>query len=293
MEKAKVSIHLFKVTLESDDTRSFESMIEQVARDKLEDRMKSVNFAQIRLDHIEDLPERNSLPRRWLLDFTRFRDTSGPGKGRRDTPIEDLDIGEDEYFGEETAALFLPDQGYLIVQYNHHGVRPGAMRTYMSQYLGNEVNVFDLRLVLDKDAEQRYKRKKFFTRLHVAVDLAHLTAADHEGGNALAKVVDAATEMNASHLDLTISVGHSRTRNLVGVKMALKALLGRDNTVRIAKVSGSETSDGQVEAIDLINEKLIHREEIAPGPGRRLALKDRRVALERAYGKWAERIKNG
>ncbi len=70
-----------------------------------------------------------------LVDFVKFRDTHGPGKASRIHALSDIDFAPDEYFGEETAALYVPETRWFLVQYNHYGVRSSAMAAYFSRLL--------------------------------------------------------------------------------------------------------------------------------------------------------------
>lgn len=292
MDQATVHIHLFKVGNTTANGRSLEAMIDAIELDPLQDRIRTVGATGVRLDVIEKLSADGKTPRLWLLDFTRLRDTHGPGKAKRNTLVEDLDIAADEFFGEESAALYVPDHGCLLVQYNHFGVRPKAMETFFSEYLEGEVNVYEFNVVLDADAEQRFKNQKYLKRFEIGVDVTQLSADDRKNGNALGAMADAAAELDATRMKIVISVGHDRERNLKGAKKLLRWLQGNGSVIS-AVVAGRETPDGQVEVVDLINEKLVCSENIKPGEGRRLAVEDRFKALRRAYGKWAARIKNG
>lgn len=293
MDQAIVHIHLFKVSNTTANGRSLEAMIDAVELDSLQDRIRTVGATGVRLDVIQKLPPEGKTPRLWLLDFTRLRDTHGPGKAKRSTLVEDLDIASDEFFGEESAALYVPDHGYLLVQYNHFGVRPKAIEAYFSEYLEGEVNVYEFNVVLDADAEQRFKNQKYLKRFEIGVDVTQLTAEDRNNGNALGAMADAAADLNATRMKVVISVGHDRERNLTGAKKLLQRFMRGNGAVISAEVSGRETPDGQVEVVDLINEKLVAWERIKPGEGRRLAVEDRFKALRRTYGKWSARIKGG
>jgi len=266
-------------------------MIDSIASDGLEERIRTIGSGEVRLDAIEK-KKKNGV-RKWYIDFTRIRDTYGPGKARRDTPVEGLDIGEDEFYGEEAAALYLPDQSYLLVQYNHYGVRPGAMQSYFSDYVDNEVNIYSFDVVLDKSAEARFKRGKYLTRFEIKVDVEELTKADRDGGGALAEAAATAARLNARTMTVAMSVGHERRRNLVGAKEVFWNFVNGNGAVESAIVSSRETPEGQTELIDLIKGKLVHTVEITPDAHRRLAAKDRFRALSQAYDKWQSRINAG
>lgn len=290
MDTARVHFHLFKASNTRAGGRSLESLIKIIDADALDQRIRK---GGVRLDSVQKVKTKNGI-RKWFLEFTKLRDTHGPGKTSRSKPVEDLDLADDEFFGEETAALFLPDSGFLIVQYNHFGVRPKAMQDYFSEYLENETNVYELTVRLDPDALQRFRKQAECTRLRVGIDISEMTDHDRSAGNALGEVAAAAAGLDAVQVEVTISVGRKKRHALSGVKDTFLGFLAKNATaVTSAYVSGRETAQGAVEVIDLIHHKLVHGEDILPGPGRRLPFDDRKKALGKAYTRWSEQIEKG
>lgn len=287
---ARVHFHCFKVKAAAPNARSLESLIDVISRDALDKRIRN---GGVRLDSIRKVKNTTTGVRKWYLEFTRIRDTAGPGKTTYQDPVEDLALNDDEHFGEETAVLFLPDSNHLIVQYNHHGVRPSTMQNYFNKYLDNEASAFELAVVLDADAEQRFKKQKQTTRVTVGVNLNALTAEDRRSGNALLDALNTGEQFGAANAVLTISVGRSKQNTLTG---RIRGLVGglletSKNAVTSAIVSGRESPEGKVEAIDLVHHKLVHTVDISPGPGRRLPFNSRKHALNQAYNLWSRRLK--
>jgi hypothetical protein len=68
-------------------------------------------------------------------------------------------------------------------------------------------------------------------------------------------------------------------------------VLGNDAVVS-AHVTGRETPGGDIEAVDLIEQKLLHVSQITPTSKRRLAQDDRFKMLRRAFEQWRTRLQS-
>lgn len=289
MDKADVHAHLFKVNASEQTERSMESLINVINQDELESRIRGAGTAEVRLDAIVKKKLKDGT-RLWYLDFTRFRDRYGPGKTKRHSAVADIPMEQDEFFGEEAAALYLPDYDYILVQYNHFGVRPSSMETYFSNYLMNEVNVYSFSVTLDMEADQRFRRQNQIRRFEIGVDLNKMSRADRQAGSSLGEIVQAGVDMEGARMKIILSVGRQRAGLSGGVKAAIENLVLGNDAITTAQVTGRETASGETETVDLIEQKLVHVDEITPNDSRRLAKEDRFKLLKRAHTKWRQRI---
>lgn len=83
-----MKIHAFKVNKE-DKTADLVDVLKLVhAEDKLVKRIRLINRAELRIDSIEF---RDGV---WLLDFVKFRQTQGPGRGKKKQRLKDLSSSE-------------------------------------------------------------------------------------------------------------------------------------------------------------------------------------------------------
>lgn len=67
----------------------------------------------------------------FLMDFTKRR-KAGPGLASRKSTTRAFEVGEDEGFGEFTAALYDPTAQKILVQYSQYGPRYGNIARYIS-----------------------------------------------------------------------------------------------------------------------------------------------------------------
>ena len=131
------------------------------------------------------------------LDFTQRRVQNGPGHSRRGQLTADFDLGEDAGFGEQTAAILSSDH-YMAVQYNHYGVRPSAIATYLGRFLPDGAFVV-LRPVLTDDAFARLQRSHKQTRLDFAINASEITES-MAGQVGLAEALQLGSETAAGHI---------------------------------------------------------------------------------------------
>jgi hypothetical protein len=286
MDTAPIRIHLFKVD-ESHAAITLEAMIDRANADDIESRIRRVGFGEVRLDLVEKRRDRNTGDRLWYLDLTKLRDTFGPGKAARDRVVEDLDLSADEVFGEETAGLYLPDQRWLLLQYNHYGVRPSAVAGYFSGYLANQPNVYELDVKIDADAERRFFSKNDIRRFEIGIDLHEMSEAHRAHGNSLTQVAELGEELGGAKLKLVISVGAARKETLAArTKDMIADFVRNTEGISHAEIAGRETQHDQIEVVDLLEQKLVFGDDVAVSPGRRVLPADRFKALRRAYGNW-------
>lgn len=148
-----MKIHAFKVTKE-DKTADLADVLKLVhAEKKLDKRIRLINRAELRIDSIE---LRDGV---WFLDFVKFRQTQGPGRGKKKAKTEGFEFKRGESFAEETAALYDPATNYMLVQYNHSGVRAGSIAQYLSDYDGASANIYSLNPKYDPETERKLQQK--------------------------------------------------------------------------------------------------------------------------------------
>lgn len=292
MEPVPVRANIFKIKPAEANQRSLESLLGVIDTHDLEDRIRNASGAGIRLDFVEKQTTTSSDSPRdfWLLDFTRLRVTHGPGRTSRNEQVSGFDLNDDEFFGEEAAALYLPQTNHIIVQYNHYGVRPSHIQSYLGEYLGNEANAFEFEVMLDDDAEAIFNAQTLIRRFEIGVDLSKLTAQQRARGDSLSDAAANAAAMHGARMRISISVGQSRHGYLSGAKELLRKFLDGNEAVTTAIVSGRETAESETEVVDLIHHKLTHVDDITPGPDRRLPREDRFGLLLGALTKWQRRI---
>lgn len=281
-----MKIHAFKVNAERGSADLVDVLKLVEAEKKLAKRVRLVSQAEVR---IEALEERNGV---WLIEIVKFRQTQGPGRGKRNAKVEGFDFKKGESFAEETAALFDPATNYMLVQYNHSGVRAGALGQYLSDYDGAASNVYSLDPKFDPDTERKLLQKAIKKSLSFRIDVTAMTAQDLKNGVALADAIAFGRSCSAGLITVELAAGGTRDNGLSGkvseTLTALRRLMGNNPAaVKSVKVGGKTDADDAIEVLDLLAHRLsVDLDDIKPGIDLRLPLDDRWKGLLRARNGW-------
>lgn len=280
-----MKIHAFKLHSEP-DSAPLEEVLEFIqSESKLDKRIRIVNRASLRVDSIEC---RDGL---WYMNFVKFRESQGPGKGKKKAVTEGFDFKKGESFAEETAALYDPATGYMLVQYNHSGVRSASIAVYLSKYDEDAANIYDLNPKYDPDTERKLQQQAIKKSLSFKIDVSKMTSDDLKNGVALSKAVEFGSGCNAGVIDIEISAGSRKGRLKGQINNLLDNLLSlareRPEAVKSVKIGGKESDDAAVEVLDLLAERLyVEYSDIKPGLDLRLPLEDRWQGLLKARNRW-------
>ncbi|MBO2568626.1 hypothetical protein AYI84_04670 [Shewanella algae] len=282
-----MKVHAYKVEV-APSSEPLDAVLEQIeAENSPRRRIRLINHVELRA---EAIVSDNGL---WLLDFVRIRTTHGPGKVGRDSEVEGFEFDEEEGFGEETAALYDPGTGYLLVQYNHHGVRFGVMADYFSAFNEAVVNLYTLKPKFDEDVERRLIGQGITKKLAFTIDVGRMSAQDIQRGAPLSKALDYGVESGADKIKVEISVRGDKSRSLServqDALGALRSMAGHnEDAVTKLEVSGKESADSITEVLDLLGHRLsIEFNDLTPGADLRYSRDDRWNALKRARNGWA------
>jgi hypothetical protein len=289
----KMSVHLYKVHTEK-GAAPLDDLLERIANDHLVDRLRRVGPAlETRVEHV--VKPKKGAPY-WLLDFTRLRFEHGPGKASRTTPIQGFQLADGEGFGEETAVMYIPSSEYLLVQYNHFGVRSGSIETYFNGYDHHKPNGYTLLIEFDAETKAKLSRKNLFTRLEFQVAPAKISKEMKKLGIPLTRALEMGGDFHAETIQVSMSLGRSKngTLNFDAVRSTVSALLraaGNDAGVSKLQVSGKQDPDDRIEVLDLLAPRLrLDFEDIELGSDLRFTQQSRWRALQRARAAWKEYV---
>ncbi|EKO3430229.1 hypothetical protein NTH35_001770 [Vibrio fluvialis] len=280
-------VHAFGVKNLNDKTDKLEDVLEEIKKDTIDGRVMLVGQHEIRVEHIE---EKNGL---WYLDFVKFRDVHGPGKGSKATQVSGFKFKKGEVFCEETAMIYDPKINAIIMQYNHHGVRYAAIEEYFSRYTDGADNQYELQPKYDEGVEQKFASRKAIKSLTLAIDPRLLTEKDHAAKTALGTAIDLGDISNASKIEITITAGREKKRFLSKIidQTIVKAKsLAEKNPNAVSKLRTGVVGPGldeTVQVLDLIAERLCKDFTTVPvGADRRWPRDARYQALEKAKRGW-------
>lgn len=288
--KEKLKVHVFSVKLH-DNSGNLEDLLAQISGDPLTARVRTVGYSDMR---IEDVTKKGDL---WLFDFGKFREQHGPGKASKATPVTGFSFNNGEVFCEETACLYIPKSGHLIVQYNHHGARVGKIQDYLNSYDPNAIYTFELVPKYDESIERKFRNRAATKKIIFEIDPRFLSQADKVAGTALTHALDLGKLSHGEKVELVISAGKPKKNHLsqfiekTAEILKKKAGQNPDGITKL-KVGVLESLDSRMEVLDLIAQRLVHEfGDIKVGPDLRFPQAERYKALNRAYNGWKNILK--
>lgn len=281
-----MKVHAFKVQT-TDDSAALEDLLRLIEqKNNLRERIRIINHVELRAEAIE---HHNGV---WLIDFVRIRTDHGPGRVSRDTQVEGFDFEDEEGFGEETAALFDPATGYILIQYNHFGVRAGVIADYLSEFDDTVNNFYTFKPKFDDDVERRLLNQGITRKVAFTLDVGKMSAQDRKSGQALSDALSFGRESGADRIKIEISVTGEKQRGLTAKAKdgihSLQSILARNpDAVTKLEVSGKEDRDSVTEVLDLIGQRLtVEYSNLRVGADLRYPRDERWSALIRAKNGW-------
>lgn len=281
-----MKVHAYKVDA-SERSAPLQTVLAQIStQPNLRERIKIISQVELRAEAVE---QRDNV---WLLDFVRIRTDHGPGRVSRDAEVAGFDFEEEEGFGEETAALYDPQTGYMLVQYNHFGVRYGTIADYLSEYDGAAANLYTFKPKYDEDVERRLLNQGITKKIAFSIDVSRMSAQDRARGAPLAEAISYGRNMGADKVKIEISVTGDRQRGLADdARNTVNALLGilgqNPDAVTKLEVAGKEDRDSITEVLDLIGHRLSTEfSDLHVGVDLRYPREERWRALLRAKNGW-------
>lgn len=229
------------------------------------------------------------------MDMVWFRESHGPGKGSLDRPVEGHDYNPDEYPTEDTAALYDPSSRHLIVQYNHQGVRVGALLDYFARYNTNQIGVYEPQILLDEQTHERFANRVASRRIDISIAPQELTEEDWNDDVAIGPALRASHASNARRASIQLSMGHESgtlSRRLEDSLERIQNLIqrGRTEGFRRVHVGVLNELDASVETLDLLSERLTYERSMELDEHRRIPRNDRWQALRAAFDSWKDRF---
>lgn len=281
-----LKVHAFKVIEHSDNTTTFESLLQILEKKVLLERLRYVGDTKAQLEHIE------LQDHMWFMDFTRFRNSSGPGKGDGTAVSKPFSFNGDETFCEQTALMYDPKTKYCIVQFNHVGVKQGALTQYFSEFIDSENNIFEFLPKYNEDAMRKFEKRKGLKKLTAKIDTRQVSKNDYKAGTSMYEALSIGDDSGAETIEIVISAGRKKDSFLNKTADALADTLKSLTSNNVDAVDKFEATyvdktDSKTAALDLLGERLNHTFNDLPlDQGRRISKDERYKALKRAFKSW-------
>lgn len=213
----------------------------------------------VRLESVEVIPAKDGLPELWCLDFAKGRET-GPGKMSFDKAVSDIALDADEHFGEETAAIYIPKNQWLVILNNRYGVGPSQMAQYFSSLDPDDRKICGHYIVapmIDRSAMKKMKAAAAFSSIEVNASIGAFDCGDKIGES----VLEAAKGATAHRLHLKLIANEKNKRgntlSSTAVRHLVDKLLGKGEDIDSIRVQvADDFVEKQDKVIDLIEHKV-------------------------------------
>ncbi len=253
-----VTINLFDVDWSKQTSQALSDTLEEFAAMQLSDRWRG----DIRLEQVVKVAGNpaTKMPDRYHLDFSKER-AVGPGKLGRLAPISGIKMGQDESFGEETAAVYVPSKKWLLILNNQFGIGPTRMAEYFNAVdsigAGREF-FYSVSPQLDASILARLKGMSNLTSIQVTATIDALNAAQNPVGVSLAR---ATQSTSAQKISFTLAANASRKKSnflsMVNIKNMVTTLRSQAAGVSVLKLKGEDPTTGKKDqVIDLLEHKM-------------------------------------
>ena len=289
-------IELYKIL---SDPNGFDlgKRIQTIVQASLEKRNRKHNLELLRLEAFE---KRGPL---WLCDFVKIRTHHGPAKAGIGEPVKGFGLKKDQGFGEETAFLWNSTNNWCVVQYNHHGVRPSSIAAYLGEYVHDEHVLLELAPKLDDKIHAKIRSKKVVNKFTLTVAPKALSNHDFDVGAGLGEAARALKQQSdADRIEITITAKRGRSLDLSLTELAswigrlaghTQSAAGANATspIKTARATARDTTHDTPEVLDLLHHRITTEEALSPGSDKRIPVKARWDAVNRAHDSWKHLMK--
>lgn len=198
----------------------------------------------------------------WQICFERLRDFNLPVKSSFERESEPIELEDNEFIGEEVSLMYDVQNRVFMIQRNRNSLSPTALEMFLSDLYRRlnerDINQFSLELnpVLHQNALQEVLDSDQIRKIIVRVDNLGQEVTFEDD---LSYITQQVTQYEASSLDITLSVGRERDREMDDgrIKRLIRNISGRPNVSK-AQVYARFDEESNVEKYDLIEQKLFN-----------------------------------
>lgn len=196
----------------------------------------------------------------WFGTILKIRMYELPKRANLDGVVDDFILADNEGVGEEASFIYDPRTKVIAIQYNHYGTKSGALREYISRFLGNNNNQFELSPVLTRDALVRMHHQNIIKRLEVKFAVPTNTNAFANPDDSTQALINIMRATNGGKIKFELqpdNLEHNSSLSTNRVRRIIQTLLSNREQVSVLKLYGKEDEDGRVLPIDLLHDRMV------------------------------------
>lgn len=284
-----VTINLFDIDWTPQTAQKLSDTLDDFALLSLDKRWRN----DIRLEQVINVPQNSvrRLPEIYHLDFVKKREV-GPGKLGNSAPVSGIQMRQDEDFGEETAAIYVPSKKWLLILNNQAGIGPSRMTEYFNAIDPGSSKQFaySASARLDPTVLKRLGGMSNLTSVDITATVDALGATNDAVGLAVAQATKTA---QAKRISITLGANEGRKKtNFLSSKIVINLvnkLCGQGDDVTVLKVKGEDPTTGRKDqVINLLEHKIKqqYRVDELKVVDHRYTINSRWALLEKALKGW-------
>lgn len=177
---------------------------------KLGDRLYTFSTTEFsRLENYQvGSEEENTGTDYYYLHFARLRPGEDLQKAKKDDVLVPLDMGADEYLGEEVSALFDAKSCILMLQNNRYSLGQSGIEKYLNHFWESEDETIFLRPVLLSNPIDYALKGKGYKKFRFRVADSDISP-EIENSSTLKQALNAVKKYKAPYVEITISTGRT------------------------------------------------------------------------------------
>ena len=199
----------------------------------------------------------------WELQFLRMREFgSRPGIANEDGEFRLIELEDDEYIGEELAALYDEKLCVIAMQRNRNSLSPSGIEAYLNEIYPD--NGIKLDPILNLDNETIFNKTDFYRSF--TLTFADIKKSNVDEKSALYSLVREVETYEGVTATVTISFGNKAKKgdSLNGPEMVntINKYAGDKNISKFT-VSKKDSEDARVEIYDLVENTMFEFRSLA------------------------------
>jgi len=249
-----MKIHFYETEIQESNCDA-KQLLKSIEKLSLEERDKEINDKPVCLENIKFDDDFI------CMDFTQRRLTHGPGYASKGKKTKDFDFSNENNaaFGKQTAAIWSLKFNCIAIQYNVHGIRPGAIARYLALFLkkcNEKKSQIIFSPVLTKDIIKELERSEMVLGIECTIDISSTN------NNTVFETVSLdQLSSETGTTKVAIKLFSERGGHLKNILSSVKGLLDRSNTKGL---KATVKLDDKTTVLDLLNARFV--EEVSNEP---------------------------
>lgn len=186
----------------------------------------------------------------WSLRIMRMRDTNYPYVLKPDEEAKPLEIGDDEYLGEDMTMLFDIENNVAMIQRNRYALGFKNLQKAFAKIINDESALFEIRPI-SREVDINKIKKDYFKSVEIKFANVKFGSADAVGG-ALGSIIKAYIQLGGHGGGFMVNLGRSGKKSLAKepTQKFLKQVVDNQDLLSSAILRAKNAED---EDIDIYN----------------------------------------